>query len=146
MDSQQEQALITAAKEALKNAYTIMSNFPVGAAVLTTKGNIYKGCNTESVISGMGVCAERSAIDHAVANGEYCFTAIAINAPTDKPTPPCGMCRQYIGEFSQVSEENIKIIMVGKDDKTHHSNIEEMASPIFGPKDLGIDLSKYRER
>jgi cytidine deaminase len=69
----QRDQLIAGAKLGMKNAYAVVSSFPVGAAVLTSKGNVFQGCNTESVISGMGVCAERSAIDHAVACGEYLF-------------------------------------------------------------------------
>ncbi len=63
----QEVDLIQAAKRGMANAYCPVTGFPVGAAVLTAAGNIYQGCNVQSVISGMGVCAERSAIDHAVA-------------------------------------------------------------------------------
>ncbi len=76
----------------MANAYSIVNKFPCGAAVLTEKGNIYQGCNVESVISGMGTCAERSAIDHAVAHGEYGFKAVAIISKLGEPIKPCGMC------------------------------------------------------
>ncbi len=145
MDKVTKQKLINAAKEALNNAYCIVSNFPVGAAVLTSKGNIYKGCNTESVISGMGVCAERSAIDHAVANGEYRFVAIAVTSNKEIPIKPCGMCRQYIGEFAQVSQQNIKVIMLGSNGDEINSSIEELYPDSFGPADLGINLDRYRK-
>src|SRR5262249_54167763 len=65
--------LIEAAKAGMNNAYAILNNFPVGAAVLTSKGKGYPGCNTQSVIFGMGGWAERSAIDHAVGCGEKMF-------------------------------------------------------------------------
>jgi cytidine deaminase len=145
MDNITKQKLIETAKQALDNAYCIVSNFPVGAAVLTSKGNIYKGCNTESVISGMGVCAERSAIDHAVANGEYRYVAIAVTSNKEEPIRPCGMCRQYIGEFAQVSEKNIKIIMLGSNGSSVESSINELYPDSFGPADLGINLDKYRK-
>lgn len=138
-------SLIEKAKQGLDNAYTPVRNFPVGAAVLTTKGNIYQGCNTESVISGLGVCAERSAIDHAVAHGEYNFKAIVVISRLEEPIKPCGACLQYINEFSQIGDINTKIYMVGSKGKIKKSSIKEMLPDGFGPKNLKIDLSRYRK-
>jgi len=45
-----DQQLIEYAKMGMKNAFVPVSGFPVGAAVLTINGNIYQGCNTESVV------------------------------------------------------------------------------------------------
>ena len=129
----------------MKNAYAVVSSFPVGAAVLTVTGKVFQGCNTESVISGMGVCAERSAIDHAVARGQYLYRAIAVTSGLEAPIAPCGMCLQYIGEFSQVADRDIEILMVGASGEIRESSIRQMLPVIFGPLDLGIDLSRYRE-
>ncbi len=144
MDQGQRDRLIASAKLGMQNAYAIVSDFPVGAAVLTVKENVYQGCNTESVISGMGVCAERSAIDHAVARGEYCYQAIAVISTLETPIAPCGMCLQYIGEFSQVADRDIEILMIGSAGETRESSIREMLPAIFGPLDLGLDPSPYR--
>jgi cytidine deaminase len=144
MDASVERELIEAAKRGMGNAYAPVTRFPVGASILTVRGTIYQGCNTESVISGMGVCAERSAIDHAVACGEYCFRAVAVVSQREEPLAPCGMCLQYIGEFSQVVDSDIEIIMVGAGDVVKRSTIRTMAHAIFGPVDLGLDVSKYR--
>jgi hypothetical protein len=38
-------------KAGMQNAYAIVNNFRVGAAVLTERLKIYQGCNTQSVIS-----------------------------------------------------------------------------------------------
>lgn len=145
IDPQIKERLIKAAKEAQKNAYSIISNFPVGAAILTIDNHIYKGCNTESVISGLGVCAERSAIDHAICNGEYNFKAIAVTSNLEKPIYPCGMCRQYISEFSQIIENDIEIILVGQNNDILETSIFQLINPVFGPKDLGINLTKYKK-
>lgn len=67
----EEHELIEAARRGMENAYTPVTRFSVGAALLTISGKLFEGCNTQSVISGLGVCAERSAIDHAVVFGEY---------------------------------------------------------------------------
>jgi len=129
----------------MKNAYAVVSSFPVGAAVLTTTGNVFQGCNTESIISGMGVCAERSAIDHAVACGEYLFEAIAVTSELEAPIAPCGMCLQYIGEFSQVADRDIQILMIGATGEIRESSIRQMLPAIFGPLDLGLDVARYRK-
>ena len=129
----------------MKNAYAVVSSFPVGAAVLTSTGNVFQGCNTESVISGMGVCAERSAIDHAVACGEYLFEAVAVTSSLEDPIAPCGMCLQYIGEFSQVADRNIQILMIGSTGEIRESSIRQMLPTIFGPLDLGLEVARYRK-
>lgn len=99
--------LIKLAKGARENAYVPYSNFAVGAAVLTKKGNIYTGCNVENASYGLTTCAERTAIVKAVSQGERELEAIAVVADTPGPCSPCGACRQIIGEFG----ENIKVIM-----------------------------------
>lgn len=129
----------------MANAYCPITGFPVGAAVLSATGNIYQGCNVQSVTSGMGVCAERSAIDHAVACGEYCLAAIAVTSELEEPISPCGMCLQYIGEFSQVADNDIEIVMTGSTGKINRSSIVALSHRIFGPVDLGLDVSRYRQ-
>ena len=62
--------LIVAAQTAMKNAYAPYSNFQVGAAVLTDKGNIYSGCNVENAAYPIGHCAEASAISAMISGGE----------------------------------------------------------------------------
>ena len=42
--------LVLTAQDALKNASVPLSRFRVGAAVLTQRGRIFEGCNTESLI------------------------------------------------------------------------------------------------
>src|SRR5678816_4580046 len=123
MNTRFRDELIEAARRGMQNAYVVVTNFAVGAAVLTRKGTIYQGCNTQSVISGMGVCAERSAIDHAIACGEYMFDAIAVTSELEAPIAPCGMCLQYIGEFSQVAGHDIHILMVGSTGNIRESSI-----------------------
>jgi len=145
VNQEQRDQLITSAKLGMQNAYTILSGFPVGAAVLTATGEVFQGCNTESVISGMGVCAERSAIDHAVARGQYLYRAIAVTSGLETPIAPCGMCLQYIGEFSQVADHDIEILMIGATGEIRESSIRQMLPAIFGPLDLGLDVARYRK-
>jgi cytidine deaminase len=103
--------LIEAAKQARENAHAPYSNFRVGAAVRSTSGRIFGGCNVENATYGLTMCAERVAIFKAVSEGERGFRAIAGVTDTEVLTPPCGACRQLIWEFCgdiPVSMANLK--------------------------------------
>jgi len=103
--------LIEAAKQARENAHAPYSNFRVGAAVRSTSGRIFGGCNVENATYGLTMCAERVAIFKAVSEGERGFSAIAVVTDTEVLTPPCGACRQLIWEFCgdiPVSMANLK--------------------------------------
>lgn len=100
--------MIDVAKETRKNAFCHRSKHKIGASVLTSDGKIFGGCNVESVISGLGTCAERCAIDNAVAHGYYNFRAVC--CVDSKLTPCCGACLQYITLFSQVTGEEVYLV------------------------------------
>ena len=103
--------LIEAAKQARENAHAPYSNFRVGAALRSSSGRIFGGCNVENATYGLTMCAERVAIFKAVSEGERGFRAIAVITDTDALTPPCGACRQLIWEFCgdiPVSMANLK--------------------------------------
>jgi len=105
-----ERKLLEAASKGTENAY-VLWGFKVGAAVLAEDGQVYVGCNVESWVSGLGTCAERCAIDHAVLHGNRRIMEIAIVTNEEKrakPTP-CGVCLQYIHDFAENSK--IKILM-----------------------------------
>ncbi len=119
--------LIQAAKDALKNAYAPYSKFKVGAAVLTKKGNIYRGCNVENSSYGLTVCAERNAIANAVAHGEREFVAIAIATDAETLRTPCGACRQTIIEFGK----SIQVIICNLKGKKNVRLIKELLPEHF---------------
>ena len=104
-----ETELFEAALRGMRNA-KVLWGFRVGAAVLADDDKIYEGCNVESEIAGLGVCAERSAIDHAVIHGNRRIKAVAVVAdhPSIESLTPCGACRQYIKEFS---DGDISVVM-----------------------------------
>ncbi len=83
----------------------------VGAAVLAEDGQVYEGCNVESWISGLGVCAERCAINHAVLHGNRKIEAVALvmNANNHSEPRPCGACLQYVHDFAEDAE--VKVVM-----------------------------------
>jgi cytidine deaminase len=105
-----EKRLLDAALKAMHEAY-VLWGFKVGAAVLGSDGKIYEGCNVESWVSGLGTCAERCAIDHAVLHGNQRVKEVAIimDASSHNEPKPCGACLQYINDFAE--NRKIKIVM-----------------------------------
>lgn len=91
--------LVAAAAAAREKAFAPYSKFRVGAALRTTSGRIFNGCNIESASYGLTVCAERVAIWKAVSEGELDLAELAVVVDTPDLTPPCGACRQVIWEF-----------------------------------------------
>jgi cytidine deaminase len=88
-----------------QHAYSPYSHFRVGAALRSTAGNVYRGCNVENASYGVTCCAERAALVAAVAAEGPAFRleAVAVVAfdhdGRAQPAPPCGACRQALAEF-----------------------------------------------
>jgi cytidine deaminase len=91
--------LVSEAKKARDNAVAPFSKFKVGAALRTSEGKVYRGCNVENCTYGLTVCAERVALLSALAAGERKFTAIAVVTQSREPSTPCGPCRQLMWEY-----------------------------------------------
>lgn len=92
--------LVDRAVEGRRKAYAPYSKFAVGAAIRTTSGRIFEGCNVENAAFGMAMCAERVALYSAVAAGETAFSELALIADQLEPLSPCGACRQVILEMA----------------------------------------------
>jgi cytidine deaminase len=100
----QKTALITRAKtaalEARTRAHAPFSNFLVGAALIADDATMVEGCNVEASSYGLTICAERTALVSAVAQGKKRFAAVVVAADTPVLTPPCGACRQMLYDFA----------------------------------------------
>ena len=97
-------ALLAMANEARGASYSPYSGITVGAALLTADGKVYRGANIENASYSPTICAERVAFFKAITEGERNFVAIAIaggeaGQPSKADFPPCGVCRQVMGEF-----------------------------------------------
>ncbi|EFA08865.1 cytidine deaminase [Tribolium castaneum] len=108
------QALLRQATASRLFAYCPYSKFQVGAAVATTTGAIFGGCNIENSAYTVGICAERTALAKAISEGFQSFKAVAVIGNQENVyTTPCGACRQFMSEYG-----NMKIF-ISKSDLEH---------------------------
>jgi len=137
--SVKERKLIKAAIEARDHAYAPYSNFKVGAAGLSSNGNIFYGCNIESADYTLTTHAEMQAVNCMVYSGEIPLTAIAVVLKCDQGYPtPCGLCRQKLREFSL---PNAVVLSVNIDDKKnvkaiYKSTVIDILPYSFGRENL----------
>ena len=94
------ESLIDEARAVAEKAYAPYSGFQVGAALLAKDGSVHVGCNVENASYGLTVCAERSAVVGAVAQGVRRFRAVAIVTGGERPVGPCGACCQVLAQFA----------------------------------------------
>ena len=131
--------LIAEAVLARNNSYAPYSHFTVGAALMTTEGCIYTGCNIENAAYGPSNCAERTAFFKAVSEGERDFKAIAVVGSSEGSTIsqyafPCGVCRQVMAEFCE--SEKFEIIIAKSENEYYIKTLRELLPENFGPKNL----------
>ena len=105
--------LMTAARRAASSAYAPYSGIRVGAAVLTQNDRVFVGCNIENASYGLTNCAERVAVQNAVAAGEKRIVAVAVISPDIKGITPCGACRQVMAEFATPGSPGLLVIVDG---------------------------------
>ena len=126
--------LFALACEAMQNSYSPYSHFKVGACILTADGRTFKGCNFENASYGATICAERCAASCAIAAGARRFVAIAVVGSTAVAWP-CGICRQVLREFSDLSLP----VIVGQYGKGFTvKTLGELLPNSLSPDDLGI--------
>lgn len=115
------QDLLQASVDASKLAYAPYSKFKVGASLLLSNGKIVLGSNQENASYPVGTCAERVALHNwAMLHAAHKIVAIAIFAATksqQKPTAPCGMCRQALYEREINQKSPIKVYLKGSNSK-----------------------------
>ena len=118
-----KEELCALAIDAMKMAYVPYSGYTVGAALLTSTGKVFTGCNIENASFTPTVCAERTAIFKAVSEGERKFEMIAVaggkGGVVNGEFPPCGVCRQVMAEFC--SPKFPVLFVVGDGKYTEHT-------------------------
>ncbi|WP_342432349.1 cytidine deaminase [Neobacillus sp. FSL H8-0543] len=125
--------LIEEAKIAREKAYIPYSKFGVGAALLTTDGKIFHGCNIENAAYSMCNCAERTALFNAYSEGIRDFETLVVIADTDRPCSPCGACRQVI---SELCPKDMKVVLTNLKGDIHELTVAELLPGAFSQEDL----------
>ncbi|MFT4716501.1 MAG: cytidine deaminase [Paracoccaceae bacterium] len=126
--------LFEAAKAVRENAHAPYSNFKVGAAIKTSKGTVFVGCNVENVAYPEGTCAEAGAIAAMVAAGETEIAEVLVIADSPNPITPCGGCRQKLAEFGA---PDVEVALAGLAGETHRLTIGDLLPGAFTPTHLG---------
>jgi cytidine deaminase len=114
------------------NAYAPYSRFRVGAALRSPGGAIAVGCNVENSAFPAGICAERSALAAAVAQGRRAFDLLVVATEAVAPTPPCGLCRQALVEFAP----ELEIVSVTTGGQRARWTLRELLAQPFTPASL----------
>lgn len=138
MEQKQIEELIKKAQEAREFSYSPYSGYMVGAAVLTSEGEVYTGCNIENAAYGPTNCAERTAIFKAVSDGKRKFNAIAIvggkRGSAGDYAAPCGVCRQVMMEFCD--PQAMQIIMAKSITEYKLFTLQQLLPEGFGAANL----------
>jgi len=128
-----EPELFAAARAVQANAHVPYSRFPVGAALRTSSGEVFVGCNVENAAYPEGMCAEASAIAAMVSAGERGIQALVTVAEGEALGSCCGGCRQKIREFAT---EETRVHNAGPDGIRKTFTMADLLPDSFGPEHL----------
>jgi cytidine deaminase len=128
-----QQELFDAANSAKARAYAPYSNYPVGAAIRTTAGNVYAGCNVENAAYPQGWCAEASAIAMMVSAGEREISEVLTVCDGELIGTCCGGCRQKLREFAPLEAP---VYACGPEGIRATFTLADLLPHSFGPEHL----------
>lgn len=125
--------LHAAAVAVQKSSYSPYSHYKVGAAILTTTGRIFAGCNIENAAYPQGACAEANAIGAMVSAGERRIAAVLTVCDGEMLGTCCGGCRQRIREFAEL---DVPIYAADGNGVRATFTLDELLPHSFGPDHL----------
>lgn len=100
--------------------------------MLTADGRMVAGANVENAAYPLSVCAERTAVQRAVTEGDRDLTAVAVVSSGERETWPCGGCRQVLHEFGPA----MTVVTEDADGYPVTMSLEDLLPEAFGPADL----------
>ena len=124
--------LLERARGAVETSYAPYSEYRVGAALETSDGTVFTGCNVENANYSNSVHAEELALSKAVEAGHHSFSRIAVSSGARDGVTPCGMCRQSLSEFCA---DELRVICEGEDSPTAYT-LGELLPRAIGQEDL----------
>lgn len=135
--------LIEVARETRGRAMTYKSKLAWGASVLTEDGRVFGGCNIDGIISDEGLCAERVAMNHAVAHGHYHLRAVCLFG--EELGVPCGRCLQYSLMFCQIKGADIAVLMAQGDGGYEISSVKQLLPRGYETKVFKEELQGFKD-
>lgn len=104
--------LIEEARTVLKPRELYLGNRAgdVACALLSSKGNLFLGVCID-IGSGIGFCAEHSAIAAMITAGETAIARIVSISGDGKVLPPCGRCRELMYEIDASNLTSTQVIL-----------------------------------
>jgi len=114
-----QQWLLTEAREVTSNAYAPYSNFQVGAIARMANGEIVTGSNQENASFPVGLCAERvllasiSSLFPRIPIETIAISYKSEHQKSDHPISPCGICRQSLQEYEGRVSHPIQLVLGG---------------------------------
>lgn len=120
--------LLKAATEVRERAWAPYSKFKVGAAIRSTSGRVYVGCNVENAAYPEGTCAEAGAIAAMVAGGDTRIAEVCVIADSPEPVSCCGGCRQKIAEFAA---PEVVVTMATTSGEMRRATVAELLPGVF---------------
>lgn len=104
--------LIEKAKTVLNPRQLFLGNTAgnVACALLSSSGNLYLGVCID-ISSGIGFCAEHSAIAAMITAGETAIDRVVAIASDGKILPPCGRCREFMYEIDSSNLEHTQVVL-----------------------------------
>ena len=82
----------------------------VACALLSSNGNLYLGVCVE-IGSGIGFCAEYSAIAAMLTAGESRIAKIVAISSDGKILPPCGRCREFMFQIDTANLRSTVVVL-----------------------------------
>lgn len=139
----EERELLAHARIALEHSYSPYSHFKVGVAARMSNGEMFGGSNYENASYPLCICAEQSVLASAASRFPgVAVAALAVvvrsqNRVVNKPSAPCGGCRQVICETEQRNNQAIRLILQGETGPVYVFDSGADLLPLaFGPGDL----------
>jgi cytidine deaminase len=123
MDPVTNYDLIAKAKTVLYHRELYLGNRAgdVACALLTVQGHIFLGVCLD-IGSGIGFCAEHSAIAAMITAGETAIARVVAVSWDGKVLPPCGRCRELMYEIDPSNLANT-IVILGEEKTVNLSDL-----------------------